>query len=110
MTSESSDRPKPSESCCSREDRAWARRDFLAISGLAATGTLVSHTARPLMAGPFENENEYLNTIPIDKKLDRDWLGSLTARGTKETYTHPDALGHIGMPVGGLFAGSPWEG
>ncbi len=57
------------------------------------------------MAGPFE-ANEYLKTIPLDKKLDPVWVRSLFAPGRKQTYTDRKALGHIGMPVGGLFAGT----
>jgi uncharacterized protein (DUF608 family) len=59
----------------------------------------------PVMAGPFES-NEYLDTIPIDKKLDPAWVRSLFERGEKQTYTERDALTRIGMPVGGLFAGT----
>jgi hypothetical protein len=79
-----------------------SRRHFLQLgaAGVAAgVGTL------PVMAGPFET-NEYLDTIPIDKKLDAAWLRSLPARGEKETYTERGALERIGMPVGGLFAGT----
>jgi uncharacterized protein (DUF608 family) len=58
-----------------------------------------------MMAGPFE-ENEYLRTIPSDKKLDPIWVRSLFERGEKQTYSDPVALDHIGMPVGGFFAGT----
>ena len=54
----------------------------------------------PIMAGPFES-NEYLDTIPIDKKLDPAWVRSLLTRGEKQVYTDREALMHIGMPVGG---------
>jgi len=59
----------------------------------------------PVFAGPFD-ENEYLKYIPADKKLDPAWVKSLFERGKKETYSDPEALKHIGMPVGGLFAGT----
>ncbi|MBN1851287.1 MAG: hypothetical protein JW829_01130 [Pirellulales bacterium] len=87
-------------------NQTWARRDFLALAGLAAAGTLVGGHGQPIMAGPFEDENEYLKTIPIDKKLDPAWIASLSIRGTKETYSDPVSLRHIGMPIGGLFAGT----
>ncbi len=82
------------------------RREFVAlgtamITGAAATAT---HTL-PTMAGPFET-NEYLEAIPADKKLAADWVASLFARGEKEIYTDHVALRRIGMPVGGLFAGT----
>ena len=84
--------------------RRLSRRDFLKVTGL---GTLAFGTAGlPVMAGPFENKNEYLKAIPRDKRLDPAWVRSLVERGTKETYSDPAALGHVGMPVGGLFAGT----
>ena len=60
----------------------------------------------PVMAGPFDDANEYLKAIPFDKKLRPEWLRSLHERGEKEIYTDPTALRHIGMPVGGFFAGT----
>jgi len=84
--------------------RRLSRRDFLRLTGL---GTLAFGTAGlPVMAGPFQDKNEYLAVIPRDKRLDPAWVRSLQARGTKETYADPAALAHIGMPVGGLFAGT----
>jgi len=84
--------------------RRLSRRDFLKVTGL---GTLAFGTAGlPVMAGPFEDKNEYLKVIPRDKRLDPAWVRSLFERGTKETYADPESLGHIGMPVGGLFAGT----
>ena len=79
-----------------------SRRSFIK---LGAAGVAFGAGAMPIMAGPFEG-NEYLDTIPIDKKLDPAWARSLFVRGEKETYTDRDALMHIGMPVGGLFAGT----
>jgi hypothetical protein len=85
------------------------RRDFLKLTGLAAAAAAVAD-GMPVMAGPFENENEYLQSIPHDKRLDPEWLRSLYERGEKETYRDPAALRHIGMPVGGLFAGTVYLG
>lgn len=59
----------------------------------------------PVMAGPFE-ENDYLKIISEDKRLSPEWISSLFSRGQKQVYTDGQALGHIGMPVGGLFAGT----
>jgi uncharacterized protein (DUF608 family) len=42
--------------------------------------------------------------IPADKQLSREWLESLTARGTKEVWSGAE-LEAIGMPVGGIAAG-----
>jgi len=57
------------------------------------------------MAGPFEG-NDYLRIIPEDKKLSPEWIASLYSRGQKQVYSSRQALGHIGMPAGGLFAGT----
>ncbi len=80
------------------------RRQFVALGG-AAVAAAAASSALPTMAGPFET-NEYLETIPIDKKLDPAWVRSLFARGEKQVYTDRKALEQIGMPVGGLFAGT----
>ena len=82
------------------------RREFIAIAGMASAGAILGSQTQKAMAGPFENENVYLQTIPTDKKLSPEWVKSLFARGEKETYSDKKALQHIGMPVGGLFAGT----
>jgi len=81
-----------------------SRRQFVAFSGAAIVSAAASRPL-PTMAGPFE-ANEYLKAIPVDKKLDAAWVRSLFDRGEKQIYTDHEALGHIGMPVGGLFAGT----
>ncbi len=87
-----------SDSCCAKE---VTRRAFLEIGA----GAALAASAAPVMAGPFE-ANEYQKAIPTDKKLDANWVASLTARGQKETYSDPQSLERIGMPVGGFFAGT----
>lgn len=84
------------------------RRDFLKLSGLVATG--LAFTKLPVMAGPFADTNEYLEVISKDKRLNPKWVRSLFERGEKETYTDPRALAHIGMPIGGFFAGTVYLG
>ncbi len=86
-----------------------SRRGFIKVIGLAAS-TVAAAGRMPVMAGPFDEDNEYLQTIPRDKKLAKEWVASLTARGTKAVETDPKALTHIGMPVGGLFAGTVYLG
>ena len=99
---------KGSESCNGHRPcgGGYGRREFLQI-GLGTVAA--SAVGLPTMAGPFE-ENEYLKTIPADKKLDPEWVASLSARGEKETYSTAEALRNIGMPVGGLFAGTVYLG
>ena len=79
------------------------RRTFLKVT---AAGAAMGAGRLPVMAGPFEDGNDYLKLIQADKKLDPAWVRSLYERGQKETYADPQALDHIGMPVGGLFAGT----
>lgn len=79
------------------------RRDFIKASTLLTGSAL---TGLPAMAGPFKDSNEYLRLIPVDKKLSPAWVASLFERGAKETYTQAADLDHIGMPVGGLCAGT----
>ena len=90
--------------CSCSGDRGLDRRTFVKMAALTAasmgTGRL------PMMAGPFDDVNQYVKVISADKKLDPDWVASLFERGTKETYSDPKALEHIGMPVGGFFAGT----
>lgn len=81
------------------------RRDFIAA---VAAGGAAALSAMPVMAGPFESaEQEKL--VPADKKLDPQWVKSLTARGTREVYRGKE-LEKIGMPIGGLCAGQLYLG
>jgi uncharacterized protein (DUF608 family) len=80
------------------------RRDFVKIT--ASSAAIASGLGGcAFVAGPFE-ENEYLKIIAKNKKLSPAWVRSLYARGKKQVYTDPEALKHIGMPIGGLFAGT----
>jgi uncharacterized protein (DUF608 family) len=80
------------------------RRDFVKFtaSGAALASGL---TALPIMAGPFE-KNDYLKIISEDKGLRPDWVRSLYSRGEKQVYSNRESLEHIGMPIGGFFAGT----
>ena len=62
----------------------------------------------PLMAGPFDNASD--GPIPINKKLDADWIRSLYARGAPTTYQGWEQLQYIGMPVGGIGTGTVYIG
>ncbi len=85
------------------------RRAFVKLSsmGLGAVGTLSS---MPLMAGPFTKE-DFENSVPLDKKLDKDWVKTLFERGTPDVFTsQKDELKYIGMPVGGIGCGQLYLG
>ncbi len=82
------------------------RRNYLKATGmgLAAAGmTRVYGT--PAMT-EADVAGKYATLIPADKGLDPAWVNSLTTRGEVRLVTERKALDHIGMPVGGLFAGT----
>jgi non-lysosomal glucosylceramidase len=81
------------------------RREFVRLAGFSIGAATASTALRPLLAGPFE-DSAYSRTIPADKKLAISWIESLFARGRKQTYSDPEALTRIGMPIGGFFAGT----
>jgi len=83
-----------------------ARRDFLRLTALSAASLAVSRL--PAIAGPFDPA-DFDKLVPADKKLSRDWIASLYARGEPTTYRGAD-LRFIGMPVGGLCAGQLYLG
>jgi len=57
------------------------------------------------MAGPFDKkDNEIRHFVPADKKLHKQWVKSLFAKGVQEVYRGDD-LETIGMPIGGIGAG-----
>lgn len=91
-------------SCGKRQGSPVDRRSFLKATA-AAAALSPWRSALPIMAGPFE-DNDYLRLIPEDKRLHPDWVRSLFERGRKEVYSDLISLSHIGMPVGGLFAGT----
>ncbi len=104
--------PTEQEPCCDNQlapgkcgSDHLSRRAFIRLAAVGTAGVTLANIVLPVMAGPFE-KNEDLKIIPTDKKLDADWIRSLFARGKKQTYSDPKALESIGMPVGGLFAGT----
>jgi uncharacterized protein (DUF608 family) len=62
----------------------------------------------PLMAGPFNEVSD--GPIPLDKKLDANWIKSLYARGVATTYEGWENLQYIGMPIGGIGSGTVYIG
>ena len=53
---------------------------------------------------PAEQPEPYLAYVPADKKLDPQWVRSLTAKGERKVYTG-DELKYLAMPCGGIGAG-----
>ncbi len=87
------------------EIRNIKRRDFLKNTGILTAGLLTSRF--PVIAGPFlPGELNGLH-IPVNKKLDPEWIKSLYKRGAVTTYLKTkNELQYIGMPVGGINCGT----
>ena len=79
------------------------RREFVASAGAAGTALAMSSLGLPIVAGPFLRQAGD-HFVPADKKLSREWVAQLFARGQSTWYTGDD-LRTIGMPVGGICAG-----
>ena len=71
----------------SQEQFSLPRREFIKLTAAATASSTL--TPMPVMAGPFENTNDYLRLIAADKKLDPAWVKSLFERGEKEVYSDP---------------------
>ncbi len=83
-----------------------ARRKFLRLTKNGALALLA--TRMPVMAGPFARD-DFARLVPPDKKLDTEWVKSLTARGEPQVFRGAD-LEKIGMPVGGIGTGQIYLG
>lgn len=84
------------------------RRLFLKTSGIFAAGMYASRARA--VAGPFL-PGELVHNIPVDKKLDPQWLKSLYHRGSVSKYfKSKNELNFIGMPVGGINTGTVYLG
>ena len=59
-------------------------------------------------AGPFSAQ-DYRNLVPEDKRLSPAWVASLFDRG-EQPWVGREGVRTIGMPVGGLFAGTVYLG
>jgi uncharacterized protein (DUF608 family) len=73
---------------------------FFAVHGVlgAADGPAAAGGSR---AEPAE---AYLPCVPVDKKLDPQWVKSLTEKGGRKVYAG-DELKYLAMPCGGIGAG-----
>jgi non-lysosomal glucosylceramidase len=80
------------------------RREFVTIAGAGGAAIAFMAAALPVVAGPFGRQDVIDHFVPADKKLTREWIEALFARGESTWYTGED-LRTIGMPVGGICAG-----
>ncbi|MCX2453824.1 GH116 family glycosyl hydrolase [Pedobacter sp. PLR] len=85
------------------------RRDFIKNAGLLTAG--LATVQFPVWAKSVFAMDYPVHNIPVDKNLDPKWVSSLYNRG-KETayYKSKNELKYIGMPVGGLHAGTVYVG
>ncbi|MFC7337857.1 GH116 family glycosyl hydrolase [Haloferula chungangensis] len=102
---------KPTEDSCGCQPGAcspapFSRRGFIK-AGTFTSAAMMSGGLR-VMAGPF-TQADFEKIIPSDKKLTKDWIASLYARGKPMTATKPD-LKFIGMPINGVATGQVYLG
>ncbi len=101
------DWPSNRTSCCAPGgccgESTTDRRAFLKLSAAVAAGALAG-PVRPIFAGPFQSQPG-VELIPRDKKLNPAWVRSLFERAGPLDL-RGDELRYIGMPVGGLCAGT----
>ena len=86
-----------------RAKQTMDRREFVASAGAAGTALAMSSLGLPIVAGPFLRQAGD-HFVPADKRLSREWVAQLFARGQSTWYAGDD-LQTIGMPVGGICAG-----
>ena len=97
-------------SCCGETEGCAShpigRRGFIKATGLTAAMLMTDRAS--VMAGPFAAE-DFEKIIPSAKKLSKDWIASLYARGVPLTATGDD-LKFIGMPINGICTGQVYLG
>ncbi|MDE3740963.1 GH116 family glycosyl-hydrolase [Maribacter polysaccharolyticus] len=97
----------PTSSCCEpKQPVTNGRRSFIKKASLSAAMFAVGPVK--LMAGPFSQE-DFQHGIPKDKKLTKEWMASLYARGEALNATGED-LKYIGMPINGIGTGQIYLG
>jgi len=97
---------KQPSSCC--ESSACAaiggnRRQFLKLAG-ASAASLTTVGALPTTGESADANLSDDHFVPVDKKLDPQWIESLSAKGKRTVYGGDD-LDTIAMPIGGLCTG-----
>jgi non-lysosomal glucosylceramidase len=81
-----------------------ARREFVHTAAVGGAALAASFGGLPIVAGPFHRQEGVDHFVPEEKRLTRDWVQALFARGESTWYSGED-LQTIGMPVGGICAG-----
>jgi uncharacterized protein (DUF608 family) len=84
--------------------RDMERRQFVVTAGVGGAALAMGAAGLQIVAGPFRQQDATGHFVPADKKLAREWIQALYARGGSTWYAGED-LNTIGMPVGGICAG-----
>ncbi|MEI2272474.1 GH116 family glycosyl hydrolase [Sphingobacterium sp. ML3W] len=85
------------------------RRSFLKSSSLLSTALLLAQF--PSWASSIFAWDQPLHNITADKRINPKWIEQLYKRGQKTRYyKSKNELQYIGMPVGGLHAGTVYAG
>lgn len=95
-----------SDSACESSDCGCHvdRRTFIKLAGTSAAGVSAAASRPRVVAGPFDPGDTKDHFVPADKKLDPDWVRTLTAKGQPEVFSGSD-LNTIAMPIGGICTG-----
>ncbi|MES2454884.1 MAG: GH116 family glycosyl hydrolase [Bacteroidota bacterium] len=90
-------------------DQSSDRRDFIQKAGLLAIG--VVSLPFPVWAKSIFAAEYPIHNIPENKRLDTQWVKSLYKRGEQTAYyKSKNEFKYLGMPVGGLHAGTVYVG
>lgn len=91
------------------EEQSSGRRAFIKKAGILGIGIMAARFpvwGNSIFAAGYPKHN-----IPEEKNIDPKWLASLYKRGTATAYRKSrNELRYIGMPVGGLHAGTVYVG
>ena len=96
------------DDCCptNQDECCLPRREFVKLAAAAVASS--SLASLPTMAGPFSHE-DFEQIIPSVKKLSKQWIEGLYARGNPLSATGKD-LKYIGMPISGICTGQVYLG
>ncbi len=91
------------------ENQPSGRRAFIKKTGLLSIGIMVARF--PVWGSSVFAAGYPKHNIPAEKNIDPRWVAGLYERGTATNYKKSrNELRYIGMPVGGLHAGTVYVG
>jgi len=91
------------------ENQPSGRRAFIKKTGLLGIGIMVARF--PVWGSSVFAAGYPKHNIPAEKNIDPRWVAGLYQRATATTYKKSrNELRYIGMPVGGLHAGTVYVG